>query len=89
MKHMGMGMKGFGAKGVVSKGFFGLIGGFFKLLFFGVFFIAFIVIGMFLFLAIRKKLQNQNFQARDNFTSSKNSDDIIDVEIVDNHPVKR
>lgn len=89
MKHMGMGMKGFGAKGVASKGFFGFIGGFFKLLFFGVFFIVFIVIGMFLFLAMRKKLQNQNFQVKDNFNSTKNSDDIIDVEIVDNHPVKR
>ncbi|MEO1958002.1 MAG: hypothetical protein ABGX23_00450 [Nautiliaceae bacterium] len=83
MKHMGMGMKGFGAKAAGAKGFFGFIGGFFKFLFFGIFFIIFAVFGLILFFAMRKKMQNQQPN------TPANKGDIIDAEIIDTHPVKK
>jgi uncharacterized membrane protein len=66
-----MGMKCFGPKAAGAKGFFGFIVGFFKMLFFGIFFIIFAVVGLILFFAMRKKMQNQNFQSKDNFTKNR------------------
>jgi uncharacterized membrane protein len=90
MKGMGfakVGAKGLAAKGGFLKGIFGFVGGVFKLLFFGFFLIIFLIIGLVLFFAMRKKLQNQNFKYPKNH--SKEEDDIIDAEIIETYPTKR
>ncbi|WP_457560296.1 hypothetical protein [Caminibacter sp.] len=87
----GFGVKGMAAKGGFLKGIFGFIGGIFKLFFFGIFLIVFLIIGLVLYFSMRKKMQNfqngnyNNF--RDNY--NKKDDDIIDVEIIEEKPIKR
>jgi uncharacterized membrane protein len=91
MRGMGFGKgmlgKGAMAKGGIAKGFFGMVGGFFKFLFFGVFFIILLIVGAVFFFAMRKKInQAQNFNA---YQTNQKDDDVIDVEVVDSHPIKK
>jgi uncharacterized membrane protein len=101
MRRMGFG-KGFGAKGMMAKGgffkgIFGFVGGIFKLLFFGIFLFIFLIVGIIIFFAMKKRFNNPNGYYDNKYTQNnkdrnnqnKNEDDIIDVEIVDSYPKKR
>ncbi|WP_456480571.1 hypothetical protein [Nautilia sp.] len=69
----------------MAKGFFGMIGGFFKFLFFGVFFIILLIVGLVFFFAMRKKInQTQNFSG---YKSNQKDENVIDAEVIDSHPV--
>jgi hypothetical protein len=83
----GFGAKGMAAKGGFFKGIFGFVGGIFKFMFFGFFLLIFLIVGMILFFSMRKKMQN--FQNENVNYGEKKDDDIIDVEIIEEKPIKR